>query len=149
VLRWDPALRRPVSWVYLGGQWMGSNFKLSVGEAVAILVRQDIDAILVGAHDPGEAVHLYGNPASPLLNWVSIPLYSSYQLAFQLVQSMNSGYYPTTVTSITRLHPDTQTYQTYQWTGSTWNGTNFVLMPGEAYGVTVTTTNDWVPETPE
>ena len=147
VMRWDPGLQRPVSWAFFAGSWTGTNFVLVPGEAVAITIKQDADATLVGAHDEGIAARLVGNPGSPTLNWVSIPIHSPHQLAFQLVQDMNGGYYPTSVTRITRLNPDLQTYQTYQWTGSTWTGTNFVLVPGEAYGVTVQATSDWIPDT--
>jgi hypothetical protein len=78
---------------------------------------------------------------------VGVPVHTPHQLAFQLVQDINNGYAPTAVTRITRLNPDLQTYQTYQWTGSAWTGTNFVVLPGEAFGVEVTTTTDWLPDT--
>jgi hypothetical protein len=147
VMRWDVPTQRPVSWVYLGGRWTGTNFPLSSGGAVAITIRQNLDAVLVGAHDEGATVRITNNPGAPSLNWIALPLHTPHQLAFQVVQDANNGYFPGPVTRITRLNADLQTYQTYQWTGSSWSGTNFVLMPGEAYGLEVQATADWLPDT--
>ncbi len=146
VMRWDVALQRPSSWVYVNPTWTGTNFTLTNGQGIAIAINNDLDAILVGAHDDGTTMRLTNNPGLPSLNWVSLPARTADQLAFQVVQDMNQGYSPTVVTRITRLNPDLQTYQTYQWNGSAWSGTNFVVLPGEAYGVEVKTTTDWLPQ---
>jgi len=146
VMRWDVGLQRPASWVYVNPTWTGSNFTLTNGQGVAIAINNDLDAILVGAHDDATTVRLTNNPGLPSLNWVSMPARTADQLAFQVVQDINQGYSPTVVTRITRLNPDLQTYQTYQWNGTAWSGTNFVVLPGEAYGVEVKTTADWLPQ---
>lgn len=146
VLRWDVATQRPQNWVYLGNQWTGTNFSLSTGQAVGVTIRTAMDAILCGAHDDNTPVRLTNNPGQPSLNWVSMPTHSADQLAFQLVQDINHGFSAAFVTRVVRLNPDLQTTQSYDWNGSSWTGTNFVLIPGEAYGVEVKTTTDWLPQ---
>jgi hypothetical protein len=147
VLRWDVATQSPTSWVYLGGQWTGSNFALTSGQAVAILISQSVDALLVGAHDPGSSVRLTYTPGVPSLNWFSLPIHTPDQLAYQVIQDINGGYAPVVGTKLVRFNPDLQIEQTYQWTGSSWSGTNFVILPGEAFGVQAATTADWIPAT--
>lgn len=148
VLRWDPVTQRPASYVNLSGQWMGTNFNLAPGAAVAVTINTSADAILVGAHEEGTPVRLTTTvPGVRSLNWVGLPVHALHQLAYQVVQDANNGFYPGPVTRIVRFHPDLQTTQTYQWTGSSWSGTNFVILPGEAYGLEVQTTTDWVPDT--
>ena len=49
------------------------------------------------------------------------------------------------VRRIVRFAPN-QVYQTYEWNGATWSGTNFIVMPGDGYAVEVETISDWVPE---
>ena len=146
VLRWDVATQRPQNWVYLGNQWTGTNFPLTTGQAVGVTLRSAMDAIVCGAHDDNTPVRLTNNPGQPSLNWVSLPTHTPHQLAFQLVQDINQGFSPAFVTRIVRLNPDLQTTQTYDWNGAGWTGTNFVLLPGEAYGVEVKTTTDWLPQ---
>jgi hypothetical protein len=148
VTRWDVATQRPVSWVNLNGQWMGTNFSLTTGQAIAIAVQQNFDAVLVGAHDDGAMVRLTNNPSAPSLNWVSLPPHTPHSLAYQVVQDANNGFFPGPVTRIVRFNPDLQTTQAYSWNGSAWTGTNFVVLPGEAYGFEVQATSDWVPDTP-
>ena len=147
VLRWEIGAQSPASWVYLGGKWVGSNFSLVPGQAVGVTITRDLNAVLVGAHEDNSTVRLTHNPGPASLNWVAVPVHSPHQMAFNLVQDMNNGYAPSVVTRITRLNPDSQTYQTYQWSGSAWTGTNFVVLPGEAFGVEVGVTADWAPDT--
>lgn len=148
VVRWNVNSQRPESWVRVNGTWAGTNFQLLPGDAVAVVLAQNQDAMLVGAHDEGTPVRLTKVPGGgPSLNWVSVPIHSPHVLAHQLVQDINNGYYPSVVTAITRFNPDLQAAQTYRWTGTSWSGTNFVLIPGEAYGVEVANTADWLPDT--
>jgi hypothetical protein len=147
VLRWEVATQQPASWAWFGGRWVGTNFSLTPGQAVAVTIDRNVDAVLVGAHEDATTVRLTHNPGAPSLNWVAVPAHSPHQLAFQVVQDINNGYAPSVVTRITRLNPDLQTYQTYQWNGSAWSGTNFVVLPGESFGVEVGTTSDWSPDT--
>jgi hypothetical protein len=147
VTRWDITTQKPVSWVYIGGRWTGTNFSLTSGGAVAVTIKQNLDAVLVGAHEEGLTVRLTNNAGASSMNWVALPVHTPHQLAFQVVQDANSGYFPGPVTRIVRFHPDLQTPQTYQWNGSSWSGTNFVLIPGEAYGLEIQTTADWLPDT--
>jgi len=147
VVRWDVVNQRPDSYVYLNGRWMGPNFALVPGQAVAVTLKQAMDAVLVGAHDEGTTVRLTNNPSRASLNWVCVPVHTPHVLASQLVQDANGGFFPGPVTRITRLNPDTQANQIYQWNGTSWSGTNFVLVPGEAYGFEVQSTSDWLPAT--
>jgi hypothetical protein len=147
VLRWESTAQRPSSWAYFAGRWVGTNFTLTSGQAVAVTIDRDLNAVMVGAHEDNSVVRLTHNPAGGSLNWVAVPVHSPHQMAFNLVQDINNGYAPAVVTAITRLNPDLQTYQTYQWNGGTWSGTNFIVLPGEAFGVEVGTTADWSPDT--
>ena len=147
VVRWNVVNQRPDSYVYLNGRWMGTNFALVAGQAVAVTVQQSTVAILVGSHDEGTTVRLTNNLSQPSLNWVCVPVHTPHLLASQLVQDANNGFSPGPVTRITRFDPDTQASQVYQWGGSSWSGNNFVLVPGEAYGFEVQSTSDWLPDT--
>jgi hypothetical protein len=147
VLRWEVGAQAPASWVYLGGRWVGNNFSLVPGQSVAVTINSDLNAVLVGAHEDNTTVRLTHNPGPSSLNWVAVPVHSPHQMAFNLVQDINNGYAPAVVTRITRFNPATQTVQTYQWSGSSWTGTNFVVLPGEGFGVEVGVTADWLPDT--
>jgi hypothetical protein len=131
----------------MNGRWVGTNFPLVAGQAIAVTIKQGVDAILVGAHDEGTTVRLTNNPSRPSLNWVCVPVHTPHVLASQLVQDANGGFFPGPVTRISRFNPTTQASQIYQWNGSSWTGTNFVLVPGEAYGFEVQSTSDWLPDT--
>lgn len=147
IVRWDVATQSPASWVYLGGQWTGANFAVTSGQALAITIKQNVDALLVGAHDEGSPVRLTYFPGVPSLNWISLPVHTANQLAYQVVQDINGGYAPAVASRIVRFNPDLQVTQTYQWNGGSWSGTNFVILPGEAFGVEAVGTADWVPDT--
>jgi hypothetical protein len=92
-------------------------------------------------------VRLTYAPGVPSLNWISLPVHTASQLAYQVVQDINGGYAPAIANRIVRFNPDLQVTQTYQWSGGSWSGTNFVILPGEAYGVEAVSTADWVPDT--
>ncbi|MFQ5600876.1 MAG: hypothetical protein ACE5G2_10025, partial [Candidatus Krumholzibacteriia bacterium] len=144
VLRWDVGTQSPQSWVHLGGQWTGTNFTLTPGQAVAVTIRADLDAIIVGAHDEGTSVRLTPNPVDGSLNWISVPVHTPLFFASNLVNDINRGTYPSVVSRIVRFAPN-QVYQEYDWNGGIWSGTNFVLLPGDGYAVEVETTSDWTP----
>jgi hypothetical protein len=147
VMHWNPATQKPESWVYLGGQWIGTNFGLAPGQAVAIMLQRPLDAVLAGAHDPATSIRLTSSTTPGSLNWIGLPAASAYQSAGQLVQALDAGPTPGPVTRIVRFDPELQREQSYQWSGSSWTGTNFTLQPGEGYGVEVNTTIDWLPST--
>ena len=146
VFGWDLATQSPVSWFYYKGQWVGTDFDLTPGHAIGVTISADLQAILVGAHDEGTAVRLTPHISGSSVNWISVPAHTPHFFASSLVNDINAGPFPTIVSRVVRFAPN-QVYQTYQWTGSIWSGTNFVLMPGDAYSVEVKTVFDWVPKT--
>jgi hypothetical protein len=111
-----------------------------------VTIKNDLQAILVGAHDEGTAVRLTPHISGASPNWISVPAHTPHFFASNLINDINSGGFPTIVSRVVRFTPN-QIYQTYQWNGSIWSGTNFVLLPGDAYSVEVKTIYDWVPDT--
>jgi hypothetical protein len=146
VFGWDIASQAPACWVRYDGQWVGTNFDLMPGQAVGITIQDDMDVILVGSHDEGTAMRLTPHPSGLSTNWISLPVHSPHFFASSLVNDINEGAFPTVVSRITRFTAN-QVYQTYEYTGGVWSGTNFILMPGDAYAVEVETVFDWVPDT--
>ena len=71
---------------------------------------------------------------------------SQYVFASSIVNDINRGVSPSIVRRIVRFSAN-QAYQTYEWNGSGWSGTNFVVQPGEGYAVQVQATADWIPVT--
>jgi hypothetical protein len=146
LVRWDVATQRPVSWMHYKGQWVGTNFSIVPGQSVGVTIQSDLSAVLVGAHTSGQSVRLTPNPGTQSLTWVSVPLVSQYVFASSIVNDINRGVSPSIVRRIVRFSAN-QAYQAYEWNGSGWSGTNFVVQPGEGYAVQVQATADWIPVT--
>jgi hypothetical protein len=146
LVRWDVATQRPVSWMRYQGQWVGTNFTIVPGQAVAVTIQSNLDVVLIGSHASGQAVRLTPSPGTQSLTWVSVPLTSQYFFASSIVNDINRGVSPSIVRRIVRFSTN-QAYQTYEWNGGGWSGTNFVVQPGEGYAVQVQATADWVPVT--
>jgi hypothetical protein len=83
------------------------------------------------------------NGSEPLTTWIGLPGNHSAQSASELVAEMNGGTGQGAVTRLSRIDPATQQRQSWQWDGSSWNGTDFALQAGEAYEVVVGTTLGW------
>ena len=138
--RFDPATQSYQTYDYLGFLgWSGNNFVLVKGESIFINIASNINATLVGNHDPAFAFSLTYSAAAGNIYWLSLPTSGNYTNAVSIISDINaSAGLPadsgSLVTQIGRWNGATQTYETYDYLGFLgWSGSNFNFVPGEGY----------------
>jgi len=75
--------------------------------------------------------------------WIALPYTTSYGNAQGLVTSMNGGTGAGAIVAVARVDRETQVKQTWAFNGSSWSGTNFAILPGEAIEMTATAALTW------
>jgi hypothetical protein len=135
VSKWD---RSSDGLIFYTG-FSGTNFSIVPEESYFITVSTNVNYIVVGSHNPGLGVTFYGpgsttpdGVSSTGTNSFSYPYHSTLSLAGELIAEVNAvggG----TVASVSTWDKTTDGLIFY--TG--FSGTNFGLVPGEGYLVTV------------
>jgi hypothetical protein len=88
-------------------------------------------------------ISLAPNDATPLTTWIGLPGNHTAQTAADLVAEMNGGVGQGGVTRLSRIDSASQQRQSWEWDGSSWSGTDFLLQAGEAYEVVVAAAVGW------
>jgi hypothetical protein len=129
ISRLDPASQVLQSLTFEFGAWTGDNFPIVAGEAYAITLQSSLSQALVGAHNPTRL-----NSASrPIGNiyWLGLPWNAAYADAQSLLDHMNGGSMPGSVSVIARLRCQRIAAESPVLRGQ-WLGPNFTLSPDAA-----------------
>lgn len=128
----------------------GSDFNLEGGECYQVAMKQSYNYIIVGSHNPGLRLALYGPGASVPgggnsqsgRNQFAYPYHSTAPTALDLIGEIDGFAGAGTVSQISRYVRSNDTLVGYDGI----SGNNFNLVPGACYRIAVTTTvNNWAP----
>lgn len=115
----------------------GVNFSITPGEGYFVNVGTDTDYIVVGSHDPSLSISLEPGTDPNSANgtsFIAYPYHSTATTASQLYNEIGS----TVVSNIQQYIESTGAIALYP-------GTDFPLVPGEAYYIKVNATQSWTP----
>lgn len=128
--RIDALTQQKQSWEFATGSWSGSNFPLVAGEAYEIIVKAPLGWNSIGVARDAATYAFTHNSVVANLNWISLPLTSTYSTAQGLVNSMNNGTNATHITKVARLDHTTGTLQSLVYFKGGWRGNDFPVEPG-------------------
>jgi len=131
---------------YFFGSWVGDNFTVTPGMSYAVIVNADTNFTLIGMHDETVTVsRAYNAAPTSNINWISIPYNSSYTTAQDVVNAINGGATPGTVTKI-HWFTNAQESRNLQYFFGSWVGDDFEIIPGQGYAVIINGNTEWKPE---
>ncbi|MFC1596015.1 Ig-like domain-containing protein, partial [Candidatus Margulisiibacteriota bacterium] len=130
---------------YFFGSWVGDNFALTPGVAYAVIINAATDFTVVGMHDDTVNVsRTYNNSPTSNINWISLPYNAPYTTAQEVVNAINGGAAPGTVTKI-HYFDNAQESRNLTYFFGSWIGDNFEVEPGTGYAVILNGDTTWKP----
>lgn len=128
---------------------MGSpvaSFALTAGEGLNVSMATSLNYIVVGSHDPSQAISLEatGPGSATGKNFIAPPYNITSANAKQLMEDIGGGSI-VSVLSVSRFNPATDAFLTYTGRMGSPVSVPFAMLPGEAYQVQMVST---VPYTP-
>lgn len=123
----------------------GTNFSIVPGEGYLVTVNSSVNYIIVGSHAPQLPINLDGpgvnGSATGTTLW-SYPYHSTAANAEDLINEINTAAGASVVGAVSRYLAGSDSLEGY--TG--FSGTNFTLVPGESYFISVTASvGNWFP----
>ncbi len=118
------------------------DFPLEEGKAVFVKMTTGVDYIVVGSHNPSQAISLdaAGAGSNSGTNFFAVPYHTTAGTAFDLIGDIGSG----SVASVSNFIESTDGFAVY--TGAKGSpDPNFNIVPGKGYFVKMTTTVNYVP----
>jgi len=125
------------TWSHETGVWTGSDFALLPGEPVAVTTVAAFDWDCIGAETETPVYDFDFHLDIGNVNWVSLPQNVTYTDAHAVVEALNAGTTPGSVTKIGWLDPSTGAMENWVFYAGDWRGTNFLLQPGQALAILV------------
>ena len=139
-------------WSYFAGAgiWTGTygDYNLNAGESYSLVTSGNSAFTLVGMHDTAVTISRTYNAASSNIQWISLPYNSPITKASDLVNAINGGTTPGTVTSLEWYGLDQAVHLWSYFAGAgIWTSTygDFTVRPGEAYAITISGDTNWKP----
>jgi len=116
------------------------------GEAYEITLQSNLSQSLVGAHNPSLGFNLGFRTATSNVYWLSLPYNAAYATAQNLLNHLNNGLAPSSVSKLVRFDPATGAPTSYLYFNGQWIGPNFPITPGQGYGLVLGgNLNGWRP----
>ncbi len=138
VNRWNPVTQRPEGWISLMGG-MGTNFAIVPGEAYEVSVTANTTFSVTGVPATIGQINLVKKPSSTGKNWVGLPYDTTLTSASTVMSSIGSN-----CDAVNRWNPVTQRPE--GWISLMGGmGTNFAIVTGGGYEVSVTGNTTWTP----
>ncbi len=138
VNRWNPVTQRSEGWISLFGG-MGTNFAIVPGAGYEVSVTANTTFSVSGTIPPTQSINLVKKPGSTGKNWVGLPYFTTTSTASQLMSSIGSN-----CDAVNRWNPVTQ--RSEGWISLFGGmGTNFNIVTGAGYEVSVTGNTTWMP----
>lgn len=134
-------------WAYFqsASAWAGTNFRITPGEAYGISLKNNCSFVLVGLSDQSVTLSFSFSLTRSNNYGLSIPYNSPIKTASDLVNEINRGPVPGTVTSV-QYYGDDQFWHMWSYFGFFgWAGENFAVRPGEAYTIIISGNTVWKP----
>ena len=138
VNRWNPVTQQSEGWISLFGG-MGTNFDIVPGEGYEVSVTANTTLSVSGTIPVTESIDLVKKPGSTGKNWVALPYGTTISDASELMSVIGSN-----CDAVNRWNPVTQ--QSEGWISLFGGlGTNFHIVIGEGYEISVTGNTTWAP----
>ncbi|MDD2666211.1 MAG: fibronectin type III domain-containing protein [Methanocellales archaeon] len=138
VNRWNPVTQKPEGWISLMGG-MGTNFAIVPGEGYEVSVTANTTFSVTGAPATISQIDLVKKPGSTGKNWIGLPYDTTLTSASTVMSSIGSN-----CDAVNRWNPVTQKPE--GWISLMGGmGTNFAIVTGRGYEVSVTGNVTWTP----
>ncbi|MFC1786832.1 NosD domain-containing protein, partial [Halobacteriota archaeon] len=138
VNRWNPVTQQSEGWLSVMGG-MGTNFAIVPGEGYEVSVTANTTFSVSGTIPTTQSINLVKKPGSTGKNWVGLPYGTTTSNASELMDAIGSN-----CDGVNRWNPVTQ--QSEGWISLFGGmGTNFDIVIGEGYEVSVTGDTTWAP----
>ena len=138
VNRWNAITQQPEGWISLGGG-MGTNFNIVAGEGYEISVTANTTFNLTGVPVSIGPIDLIKKPDSTGKNWIGLPDGTTITNASSLMAAIGSN-----CDAVNRWNGTTQQPEGWISLGGGM-GTNFNIVAGEGYEISVTANTTWTP----
>ncbi|MFC1786717.1 fibronectin type III domain-containing protein [Halobacteriota archaeon] len=138
VNRWNPDTQSAEGWISLMGG-MGTNFAIVPGEGYEVSVTANTTFSVTGAPATIDPIDLIKESGSTGKNWIGLPYDTTLTTASTVMDSIGSN-----SDAVNRWNPDTQSAE--GWISLMGGmGTNFNIVTGEGYEISVTGNTTWTP----
>ena len=139
VNRWNATTQQPEGWISMGGG-MGTNFNIVAGEGYEISVTANTTFNLTGVPVTIGPIDLIKKPDSTGKNWIGLPYDTTITNASSLMAAIGAA----NCDAVNRWNATTQQPEGWISMGGGM-GTNFDIVRGEGYEISVTANTTWTP----
>ena len=145
--KWDPSTQSTIVYYYLGNRWRGTDFDINPGDGLFVNSVSDSWNWIINGTDSSVTLRFNYNVGGENTNWISLPCTNAYEKASDIVLDIEGSLTstPTKIDEIGLWDPLTQDVVTFRWTGSSWEGTDFNIYPGDGVYFNILSTFSWTP----
>ena len=142
VAKWDAKRQNSIFYYWFHNAWHGQDFTIVPGDGLWIGLVSTFGWSITGTDSSASLQFLMNPPSKSNFNFISLPYTTSYTNAQSITNEL-------TYTQVVELgHWDAASHSWQKWTysGGTWAGANFDIMPGDGFYMVIASSFTWGPK---
>ncbi len=142
VAKWDARKQTTILYYWFHNAWRGQDFNILPGDGLYIGLVTSFGWSITGT-DSSTALQFTMNPPSKTnYNFISLPYTTSYTNAQSITNELTSS----KVVELGHWDPASHAWQKWTYSGGTWTGPNFDIMPGDGFYMVIASGFTWAPK---
>jgi hypothetical protein len=142
VAKWDARKQTTILYYWSHNNWRGQNFIILPGDGLYVGVVADFGWSITGTDSATTLQFTMNSPPKTNYNFISLPYTTSYTNAQAITNELTSS----KVVELGHWDAASHAWQKWVYSGGTWAGTNFAIMPGDGFYMVIASSFTWAPK---